>query len=103
MQMDEEKVKGMVKEPAVNLEYDARAEGIALVAELFRARRRAGLTQAEVAVRMGSEPCVVSYMEAVGGRRRRAPSVAMLRRYARAVGCRLELRLRPAEKPSTEA
>ena len=102
MQTPEEMVQGTVKEPAVKSAYDARAEEITLVAELFRARRRAGLTQAEVAARMGVVPRTIAYMEEVGGSRQRAPSIAMLRRYARAVGCRLELRLRPAGKPSTE-
>lgn len=47
-------VNKMLRRPAVKAEYDAQAEEFALLDELLRARRRAGLTQAEVAVRMGS-------------------------------------------------
>ena len=63
--------------------------------ELLKARRQAGLTQAEVAARMGTKTPAVARLEAGGGSRRHSPSVATLRKYAHAVGCRLEIRLRP--------
>jgi transcriptional regulator with XRE-family HTH domain len=93
-------VKKMLKQPAVKEEYDAQAEEFALLDELLKARRRAGLTQAEVAARMGTKTPAVARLEAGGGGRRHSPSVATLRKYVRAVGCRLEIRLRPtAEQP----
>lgn len=88
-------VKEMLKQPAVVAEYDAQAEEFALLDELLKARRQAGLTQAAVAVRMGTKTPAVARLEAGGGARRHSPSVATLRKYARAVGCRLEIRLRP--------
>lgn len=94
----EEMVKRMLKEPAVQAEYDAQAEEFALVDELLRARRRAGLTQGEVAARMGTKTPAVARLEAGGGSQRHSPSIATLRRYAEAVGCRLEIRLRPPRK-----
>lgn len=99
----EEMVKRMLKEPAVKTEYDAQAEGFALLDELLRARQRAGLTQAEVAARMGTKTPAVARLEAGGGSRRHSPSIATLRRYAEAVGCRLEIRLRSTRKRSTDA
>lgn len=99
----EEMVKKMLKEPAVQAEYDVQAEEFALLDELLRARQRAGLTQAEVAARMGTKPPAVARLEAGGGSRRHSPSIATLRRYAEAVGCRLEIRLRPPGKPSPDA
>src|SRR6266545_1267683 len=93
----EEMVRRMLNEPAVKAEYDAQAEEFALLDELLRARQRAGLTQAEVAERMGTKPPAVARLEAGGGSRRHSPSIATLRRYAEAVGCRLEIRLRPSE------
>ena len=96
-------VRKMLKDPAVKAEYDAQAEEFALLDELLRARRRAGLTQAEVAARMGTKTPAVARLEAGGGSRQHSPSVATLRKYARAVGCRLEIRLRPRNGRKTKA
>src|SRR5207253_5271299 len=94
MMTHDELVKKMLKQPAVKAEYDAQAEEFALLDELLRARRQAGLTQAEVAARMGTKTPAVARLEAGGGSHRHSPSVVTLRKYARAVGCRLEIRLR---------
>ena len=94
-------VRKMLKDPAVKAEYDTQAEEFALLDELLKARRHAGLTQAEVAARMGTKTPAVARLEAGGGSRRHSPSVATLRKYAHAVGCRLEIRLRPREKGKT--
>src|SRR5213080_207528 len=91
----EQLVKKMLKNPAVRAEYDAQEEEFALLDELLQARRRAGLTQAEVAARMGTKTPAVARLESGGGSRRHSPSGATLRKYARAVGCRLEIRLWP--------
>jgi predicted transcriptional regulator len=90
-----ELVKKMLARPAVKAEYDAQAEEFLLLDELLRARRRAGLTQGEVAARMGTKTPAVARLEAGGGKQGHSPSLATLRKYARAVGCRLEVRLRP--------
>jgi DNA-binding XRE family transcriptional regulator len=95
MMTHEELVKKMLKQPAVKAEYDAQAEEFALLDELLKARRRAGLTQAEVAARMGTKTPAVARLEAGGGSQRHSPSVTTLRKYAAAVGCRLEIRLWP--------
>jgi transcriptional regulator with XRE-family HTH domain len=85
----------MLKQPAVKAEYDALAEEFALLDELLKARREAGLTQAEVAALMGTKTPAVARLEAGGGSQRHSPSVATLRKYADAVGRRLEIRLCP--------
>jgi transcriptional regulator with XRE-family HTH domain len=90
-----ELVKKMLNKPAVKAAYDAQAEEFALLDELLSARRRAGLTQAQVAQKMGTKTPAVARLEAGGGSKRHSPSVATLRKYAEAVGCRLEVRLRP--------
>src|SRR5437763_8757682 len=97
----EEMVKKMLEEPAVRAEYEAQAEEFALLDELLRARQRVGLTQAEVAARMGTQTPAVARLEAGGGSQRHSPSIATLRKYAAAVGCRLEIRLRPRRSSST--
>lgn len=95
-------VNKMLKQPAVKTEYDAQAEEFALLDELLKARRQAGLTQAQVAVRMGTKTPAVARLEAGGGSRRHSPSVATLRKYAQAIGCRLEIRLRPCPRGKSE-
>lgn len=74
-------------------EYDSLEYEFALFDELLRARQEAGLTQAEVAARMATQPSVVARLEAGGGRLRHSPSLATLQKYAEAVGCRLEVRM----------
>jgi ribosome-binding protein aMBF1 (putative translation factor) len=76
----------------------ARAElddEFALVAELIRARMKAGLTQAQVAERMRSTQPAVARLESAG----RIPSTRTLQRYARATGHRLRISLVPTSKP----
>ena len=87
-------VKKMLTNPQLKSAYDAQAEEYALLDELLRARKRAGLTQAEVALRMGTKTPAVARLESGGGSQRHSPSIATLRKYAEAVGCRLEIRLR---------
>jgi DNA-binding XRE family transcriptional regulator len=89
-------VKKMLKRPAVKAAYAAQEEEFALLDQLLRARLRAGMTQAEVAKRMGTMTPAIARLEAGGGRKGHSPSVTTLRKYAKAVGCRLEIRLRPA-------
>ena len=91
-------------------EYDALEETFALFDALLKARSDAGLTQAEVAERMGTKTSAVARLEAGGGRQKHSPSLATLRKYAAAVGCRVEIKLVPVspspqreqEKPSRD-
>ncbi len=94
MKTHKELVKKMLKDPAVKAAYENQAQEFSLLDELLKARRRAGLTQAEVAERMGTKPPAVARLEAGGGSKRHSPSIATLRKYAEAVGCRLEVKLR---------
>jgi transcriptional regulator with XRE-family HTH domain len=66
------------------------------------ARHQAGLTQADVAEHMGTKTPAVARLEAGGGRQHHAPSLATLRKYAAAVGCRLEIKLVPLAPSSRQ-
>jgi transcriptional regulator with XRE-family HTH domain len=77
--------------PAVKAEYDRLEPEFALLDEFLRARSEAGLTQAEVAGRIGTTQSVVARLES--GNARHSPTLATLEKYAVAVGCRLEVRL----------
>ena len=94
MKTHKDLVKKMLKNPAVKAAYDAQGEEFGLLDELLKARHRAGLTQAEVAELMGTKTPAIARLEAGGGSKRHSPSIATLRKYAEAVGCRLEVKLR---------
>ncbi len=85
--------KKLLSNPDVAAEFDALKEEFLLFDELLKARMEAGLTQAEVARRMGTKTPAVARLEAGGGNKKHSPSISTLRKYARAVGCRLEIRL----------
>lgn len=70
---------------ALELEYQ-------VASQMLKARARAGLTQDAVAERMGTTKSAVSRLESAG---KHAPSLATLKRYARAVGCELQVKLVP--------
>jgi transcriptional regulator with XRE-family HTH domain len=59
---------------------------------MLAARSKFGLTQEAVAELMGTTKSAVSRLEAAG---KHAPSLTTLKKYARAVGCRLEIKLVP--------
>ena len=72
--------------------YKALAVEYAVADEMLAARARAGLTQEAVASRMGTTKSTVSRLESGG---KHAPSLTSLRKYAKAVGCKIEIRLIP--------
>lgn len=76
--------------------YDDLEDEYLLVRELLGARVHAGLTQEEVAASMGTTKSAVSRLEGAG---KHSPSVSTLKKYARAVGCGVEIRLVPAPLP----
>jgi DNA-binding XRE family transcriptional regulator len=75
--------------------WDAQAEEFEALDALLSARKRAGLTQAQVAERMGVRQSALARVEASLTSRTHAPSLATLRKYAQVVGCKLELRMVP--------
>ncbi len=93
MMTHKELVKKMMGDPEVRKAHALQTEEFALLDEMLRARRQAGLTQAEVARRMGTKTPAIARLESGGGSLRHSPSILTLRKYAAAVGCRLEIRL----------
>jgi transcriptional regulator with XRE-family HTH domain len=95
MKTHDEMVADWMKDPKFKGEYDALEEEFNLFDAALKARKRAGLTQAEIAIRMGTKAPAVARMEAGGGSKRHSPSIATLRRYADAVGCKLKIEFVP--------
>lgn len=82
-----------IKKPQFRRAWKAIGEEFAALDALLEARRAAGLTQAEVAQRMGVAQSALARIEASLASQRHSPSLATLRKYAAAVGRRLEIRL----------
>jgi transcriptional regulator with XRE-family HTH domain len=85
--------KRSAKDPAFRAAYAALEDEFQALDALLAARRDAGLTQAQVAQRMGVKQSALARVEATLGSRQHTPSLETLRKYAQAVGCRLEIRM----------
>src|SRR5580693_3444382 len=83
--------KRWMKEPKYRKAYEALEEEFALASALIEARNRAGLTQEELARKMGTTQPVVARLES--GRAR--PSMRTLERLAKATGSRLLISFAP--------
>jgi len=77
--------------------YDGLEEEYLLVREMVSARAKSGLTQEAVAELMGTTKSAVSRLESAG---KHAPSITTLKRYAKAVGCDLQVKLVQKSSPS---
>ncbi len=75
----------------VKSEFDKLSPEFSLLDEFLKARAAHGLTQAQVAQRIGTTQSAVARMES--GQGKHSPSLATLSRYAEALECRLEIRL----------
>lgn len=84
-----------MKDPAFKKEYDALEDEYKLLHEMLAARKRAGLTQADIAEKMGTKAPAIARLESTSSRGKHSPSLNTLRRYAEAVGCKLVVRLMP--------
>ena len=73
--------------------YDALDDEFEALAALLKARTAAGLTQAEVASRIGVSQPVVARIEASLRKKDHSPSLNTLRRYADACGMKLVIQM----------
>ncbi len=87
-------VKKMLKNPAVKAAVDKlNREEFAILDEILAARKRAGLSQAQIAKRMGTHAPAIARLESALATGIHSPSLSTLRKYAAALGMRVELHL----------
>jgi ribosome-binding protein aMBF1 (putative translation factor) len=70
--------------------YEELEDEYNLITQMLSARAKAGLSQEAVAESMGTTKSAISRLESGG---KHTPSLASLKKYAHAVGCRLEIKL----------
>jgi len=94
MQTHDQLVKRLMRRPGVRAEVDRieREEAVLLDA-LLKARQEAGLTQAQVAELMGTQAPAVARLERSLATGKHSPSIATIRKYVKACGKSLVLRV----------
>jgi ribosome-binding protein aMBF1 (putative translation factor) len=83
----------MLSKPAVKKAYDALEDEYTALHTLLNARSAAGLTQADVAERMGTTVSAISRLESSLRSEKHSPSFATLRKYAQACGKKLVVQM----------
>ena len=87
-------VSKMLKNPAVKAEVDKlNREEFAILDEILAARKESGLTQSQIAKLMGTQAPAVARLESSLATGKHSPSLSTLRKYAAALGKKIELHL----------
>ena len=81
----------LLSNPKVKAAYDALGPRYEALDALLHARKEAGLTQGQVAERMGTTASAVARLEGSLISEKHSPSLATLRRYAKACGKTLRI------------
>ncbi|MDR0779798.1 MAG: helix-turn-helix transcriptional regulator [Pseudomonadales bacterium] len=86
----------LLSDPVVRAEYERiEREEMPMLDAILKARAEAGLTQAQVAERMGTRAPAVARLESALVTGKPSPSLATLKKYAAALGKRVEVRFVP--------
>lgn len=83
----------VLKKKNVKAEYEALEPEFKLLRELLKARQNAGLSQAEIAERMGTKAPAVTRLESSLSSGKHSPSIATIKKYADALDCHLEIKI----------
>lgn len=90
---DDAFVAQMLSDPETKRAYDELEDEYAALNAVLRARREAGLTQSQIAQRMGTTTSAVSRLESSLISQKHSPSFATLKKYAHACGKKLVVSL----------
>ena len=81
-----------LKRKNVNAEYKSLEPEFALLRAMLFARQKTGLSQAQIAERMGTKPPAVTRLESSLTSGKHSPSLSTIKKYAAAVGYHLEIK-----------
>ena len=82
-----------LRKAAVRKEYDKLEPEFTLLREMLRARNEAGLSQAQVAEKMGTKSPAITRLESSLSSGKHSPSLATIKKYLEALDCRLEIKI----------
>lgn len=82
-----------LKKIAVRKEYDKLEPEFSLLKEMLRARKKAGLSQAQIAERMGTKSPAITRLESSLSSGKHSPSLTTIKKYAEALDCRIEIKI----------
>lgn len=85
-----------LKNPEILAEYEQFKLEFELAEQLKVMRLKMHFSQGVVAQKMHSSKSAVSRLESAKGGLKHSPSISTLRRYADAIGCILEIKLKPS-------
>ncbi|KUG25958.1 putative dna-binding protein [hydrocarbon metagenome] len=92
--MTHEKLKNKaLKKASVKKEYDKLEPEYTLLREMLRARNKAGLSQTEVAQKMGTKSTAITRLESSLSSGKHSPSLATIKKYLEVLNCRLEIKI----------
>jgi transcriptional regulator with XRE-family HTH domain len=77
----------------VKSEYEGLASEFALLRAVLLARQNSGLSQEDIAVKMGTDTSAIRRLESALINGKKLPSLAKIKQYAEALNCHLEIRL----------
>jgi ribosome-binding protein aMBF1 (putative translation factor) len=84
-------LKEELKDPDFKAEFDRQQPEFAVINAIIEARRKKGVTQKELAQRIGTKQSVISRLESG----RANPSISFLKKFAKALNSKLEIRFTP--------
>ena len=84
-----------LQDKAVKQEYDNLELEFKLLKQIIEARKRLGLSQADIAELMQTKQASISRLESSLSSGTHSPSIATLKKYANAMGYNLDIKLTP--------
>lgn len=87
----DEFLKESLKNPKIKAEYDRLQPEFAVINAMIEARVKKGLTQKELASKIGTKQSVISRLESGKAN----PSVAFLKKFAQAINSNLQIKFTP--------
>ena len=82
-----------LRKTSVKKEYEALEPEFSLLRDMLRARKRLGLSQAQIAERMGTKSPSITRLESSLSSGKHSPSLSTIKKYAEALGCHLEIKI----------
>lgn len=89
--------KSVLNDDEARAEYEIFKLQLEVAEQLKKSRKKAHMTQEDIAEKMHTKKSVIARLEAAGGRGKHSPSVNTLSKYANAIGYNLIIKLKRAK------